>query len=751
MDAGELVIKTVMNNDKFEKQYKRLENQYKNKEIDLNITLGDLENEQDELERLNKEGEKLQVTYNKIKKEKEKWTAQKMSVSTEIGPNSYQISDYKAYNEAIKQLDKLSYQENDILDSISKNTDEVLKQEQTVAKVNAKYEKQKNNLDLIGERIAEIQYNSQKADFSNLSKTVKDVGKEVGKSIKQISKMALAIFGIRSAYYMIRTAINDIGKSNKDVTDTISYAKTMMSTALEPLVLRIVNWIKVALAYINAIVKAWFDRDLFADTNANLKKANKQASALKKTLTGFDEMNILNSSSTGGGGGIPNLPSVEETGLFGWILENKDAVLGALSAITGALIAVKVAGLSPLSIILGAIMGLGLYTAISGILGLLNGFNWEDFGKVLQGLGIIIADIGVILLAIGTSSGPLGWILITIGALTGLIGTLTIELTKNRDGIKSVEQATNDLNDAKLAVYDADLEYTNSIKRETKAQEELAKAMKKTGIDAEELYKQVQDGTLKYNDLSSEQKNVYDAYLNLLTAQARIEASAKKLKEAKTEEVKKNIELELSNAKQEKSYDKLKKAVIDAYDSGMIKVGEASDYISRAMANMDYESMKVFAEDLPQNIKNGLDPYKYKTSMDKMRAWWNGEMQKFNSEIKVKVVVSGTIPEMRIQASYPGGKAFAKGGIYYPNLPKLASGGIVNQPGRGVPYHSALIGERGAEAVLPLTDSQQMERLASSIAERMVVRITNPIYMNGRLIAKEINQANADSDFAYNR
>ena len=93
-----------------------------------------------------------------------------------------------------------------------------------------------------------------------------------------------------------------------------------------------------------------------------------------------------------------------------------------------------------------------------------------------------------------------------------------------------------------------------------------------------------------------------------------------------------------------------------------------------------------------------------------------------------------------------GGRA--KGGIYYP---KLAIGGIINQPGRGVPYHGATIGERGAEAVVPLTDSQQMALLGEAIGRYVNINATVPVYVGNRMVAREMKRINAEDNFAYNR
>lgn len=87
-----------------------------------------------------------------------------------------------------------------------------------------------------------------------------------------------------------------------------------------------------------------------------------------------------------------------------------------------------------------------------------------------------------------------------------------------------------------------------------------------------------------------------------------------------------------------------------------------------------------------------------------------------------------------------------------PEIPKLAKGGIINQPGRGVPVgYSALGGEKGAEGVIPLTDSQQMAMLGEAIGKYITVNATVINSMNGRVISREMQKINNESDFAFNR
>ena len=77
-------------------------------------------------------------------------------------------------------------------------------------------------------------------------------------------------------------------------------------------------------------------------------------------------------------------------------------------------------------------------------------------------------------------------------------------------------------------------------------------------------------------------------------------------------------------------------------------------------------------------------------------------------------------------------------------LPKLAVGGIVNRPGRGVP---AIIGEAGAEAVLPLENNTEWMDV---LAEKIGGNVTIPIYMDGKKIATYVVDIQKKRAFAMN-
>lgn len=755
---GWITIGIGANDKKLRRQMKDLEAQYNNKKIELDFTESELSKEQAILQELNEQVEGLDAKWINIGKEIKSQEKRLSEITTKTKDGfEIQPGKYTEYNKIISTIDQLKAKSKGVVEEIDNVNNKIDKQEQKVGKINVRYEKQKSQLEGIKRRYEEI----NKGDLGNISKSIDKVVKKVG-------KWALAVFGVRSAYMFIRQAMSTLSQYNEQLASDIQYIKYAIATTLEPIIERIIQLAYKLLAYIALIAKAWFNIDLFANAsvdkfkavNDNLKGANKSAKELQKTLAGFDEMNILQENGTtaigGGGGGIAT-PSfdlsqfqVEIPAWLQWILDNKDTILAIITGLATALIGLKLTGFDPIVGVLSFILGLGIYEFIKGIIDMINNPSWKAFGEILQGLGIIISSISVILMALGVVSGPIGWIMLAVGALTGLIGSLIIELDKNRDGIKSVEQATKDLTEAKNNVMNATKQYTQAVKDSTKAHEELARAERETGLSGKELYNIVETTDLTYQDLTETQKRVYDAYVNEQAAIGGVDSALQKLNETKKEEIKQSIEQELSNGKEGKSFDTLKEKIINAYSKGQISAEEASDYISRAMSTMSYDSMKAFATDIPDSIKKGLDPYKYMTKMEKLKAWWNGEINKFKNEIQLKVTASNSGLQFKGYVS-PGQNYFAKGGIVYDKLPRLASGGLINMPGKGVPIGSAIGGERGREGVIPLTDSQQMELLGASIGKYITINVNNVTELDGRQIARQVKQVNAESDFAFNR
>ncbi len=83
-------------------------------------------------------------------------------------------------------------------------------------------------------------------------------------------------------------------------------------------------------------------------------------------------------------------------------------------------------------------------------------------------------------------------------------------------------------------------------------------------------------------------------------------------------------------------------------------------------------------------------------------------------------------------------------------LPRLASGGIVNMPNRGVMLGGAIAGESGAEGVLPLTNPTTMAMIGREIGKYITINANIVNRMNGRVISRQLQTIRNEQEFAYN-
>ncbi len=150
--------------------------------------------------------------------------------------------------------------------------------------------------------------------------------------------------------------------------------------------------------------------------------------------------------------------------------------------------------------------------------------------------------------------------------------------------------------------------------------------------------------------------------------------------------------------------------------------------------NVKTKADKKPVDDLKQSVKNVEGTHNVKFSAD------TNEANK-----KVNKWLSG-MGSALFAVFFPG-LAFAK------TLAKFkyhAKGGIINQPGRGIPI-THMGGEAGREGVIPLTDSQQMELLGEAIGRYITINANITNSMNGRIISRELQKIQNENNFAGNR
>ena len=670
----------------------------------------DLKNAERRLQQYEKEAERLTTVKSKVEVDLQAYEQQKKSIEEST-------NEMLKFAETEEQVENVLAMENIEIEQLNEKYSEQFKK---IEEINQKIQENAHNQGLVKNQIQEINKQLQKSNnLSDIKKGIDNIGNSVEKVTKKVGRWALAVFGIRSAYLFVRQAMSTLSQYNDDLANKLSSIRLVLATALEPIINRIISLVITLLNYLNYITKAWFGLDLFAraselSTNKmanNLGAGAKSAKEIKKQLAGFDEMNVLqdnqaNASGGGAGSGTTpefNLPEVEIPEWIKWIAEHGDLVRKIIEGIaTGILI---------LKNNLTLLEGVGIFLVLDGIVNLIGDIkkfiddpNWSNFAKILKDIGEILAGIGIIL---GVSN-PFGILLLVIGQI---FFSQTI-----RNGIKSM----GFLGDLILWIVDNVFGGWDKIT-------ELLKTVGTWIYD--NVIKPVADAfSWVWDFIKSVFNPVIDFFANIFGT------------------VWKNIKIIIDNIAQIFSalWEGIKaifKPVTDFFGNVFKKAWEA--------------------------IKNVFSPIVsfFSGIWDKIKSVFTTIGTKIGQAVSgaFKAVVNGILSAIENILNFPiksvnklinvinaiPGINLKKLSTF--NLPRLAKGGIINMPGRGVPVGSAIAGERGQEAVLPLTDSQQMALLGEAIGKYITINANITNTMNGRVISRELQKINSESDFAFNR
>ena len=408
--------------------------------------------------------------------------------------------------------------------------------------------------------------------------------------------------------------------------------------------------------------------------------------------------------------------------------------------------------------------------AVTGIVALVAGVvSFINNGPTLQNTILIIG--GAIAVAVAAATGGLSLVTSAIIGAVAAVAAFTAAILLEEPAIKSVEEAQEALNEAKQKAAEAENTYINAVDSAEAALKKLQEAEAAAGVTGEELYKQVQSGTLDYANMTDAQKEVYKAYLDNEQKQKDLKKATEEKTAAVKAETIASFENQLALAKESGSYDEYKKSVIAAYEEGTLSADEARELIGKSMSEMSTDAQKAFMEDIPGDIKKGLDPNQYETTRKKFGDFFSGVWKsitegydkhiapmftakfwtdKFDT-IKqgAKSALNGLIGivekacnwiidqlnklSFKIPDWVPeiGGKKFGIS-INRISIPRLAEGGIVTQS------ILANIGERGKEAVLPLENNTEW---MDALADRISARNNNPTKVILKVGEKELGWA----------
>lgn len=499
-------------------------------------------------------------------------------------------------------------------------------------KLEADYERLGIKLDNLQKKQAKLnqeQAQMGKLDLSGVQAGIDNVNKGLNKTVKKVTKWGLAIFGVRSAYMAVRSAMNTISQYEDGMKNNIDYIKYALAYTLKPIVEWILNAVVKLLQYINYIAKAWTGKNLFKTADA-FKNAQKGAKGLnkelQKTTASFDEINVLQDTKSSGGSADIIAPNIDLTGMQGkipqwlkWIVDNKNLILSVFAGVNAGLLAWKLG--------LKGIQSLGIGLAIAGviygiqsIIKYLQDPSFENFGKIITGIGIAVAGVAIIFGA---------WPIAVGGAISAIVGLIISNWEKIKEFMLNICKWLED------------------------------------------------NFVLVGKTISDVIKNSLNLFEGLFIGV---------------------------------------KQILD----GIIRIfkGDFKNGINSAMKGIGNIIISVL-----NTVINGFNA--------------------FILPIRSLIVTAGKIT----------GKKWTMDTIKIPRIPRLAKGGIINQPGRGVPigYGQAIGGENRAEGVIPLTDNQQMALLGETIGKYVKINNVIDVNMDSRRINRILQNSSDRVNFASNK
>ena len=638
-----------------------------------------------------------------------------------------------------------------------------------------------------------------KASMRKAKTETNGFGKAITGAIKKVGRMALAVFGIRSAYNAVRRVVTEYLSTNELLAGQLETLKSGFAYVLGPAIELIINLLFQAVSAVNSFVYALSGINFMAKANeAALNKQAKATGAASKAtnqLAGFDEQTKL--SDTSGGGSSDPVRLLDTTGeamsgfaerLKNMILEGDwygagavvgEALMDGIARIEWKTLGSKIGEIlsGAVSFALGFALNIDPLELLASTVELLTGFldgvtktiqtmDWEQVGKdIMEFLvkGFIAATIvsnpfATLIALIFTPQGQeiTSAAAELAGSILGALARAIIGAGKKASELAStLWNSIKDYFDEYVDWKGTPGEIINGLFRG------IADAIKGIG---KWIYNNIwvpfRDGFKSAFGIASPSKKMREFGGDIISGlingiKAGIKTVVKTCKEL------------LSSIKSVFSSvggwfkDKFKSAgsnIASAFKSSLSKIKTACTAIWSAIKSVFSNVTSWFRDKFKAawtavknvfstggkiftGIKDGIAST-FKTIVNGLISGINRIISTpFNSINKML----NTIRSVSVLGAEPFKGLWSYNPLSIPQIPKLALGGIVNRPGRGIP---AIIGEAGAEAVLPLENNTEwMDVLADKINTGT---ITIPIYIDGKKMYTYIVDIGKRKAFAAN-
>ena len=588
-----------------------------------------------------------------------------------------------------------------------------------------------------------------KRGFSKAKKEANGLGSSITKGIKQLGKMALAIFSIRSAYSAVRMAVREYLSTNEELAGQIEALKAGFGQVLGPAIEWVINLVMQAVSAVNSFVFALSGINYIARANETaLKKQAKAAGAAKAQLAGFDEMNRLNDSA-GGGGSSPTMldASVDITPFIEKLKEQilagdwygagatvGEALMDGMYNIDwsnlGSTIGEILSGAVALA--LGVALNLDPLVLLSSVAEFFAGF-FDGVSETIQGLdwgqlGSDIVDLflkGIIATMIITN--PFATIIAILFTPEGKeLASSASELVGSIIGalLSAIVGAAMRIGEIGIEIWNTIKTYFDDYIDWESTPEDIIAGLWEGIIDAlknagrwiyENIWIPFRDGFKEAFDIHSPSGKMKEFGGNIIDGlwQGIINGLSK-----------------------------IKNACVTIWETIKGVFSTVGEWFKNTFSDAWTKVKDVFSTGgkIFDGIKEGIEST-FKTIV-------NGLIGGINKVISVPFnkinSVLNTIRSIKVLDFTPFAGMWSYNPLSVPQIPKLAVGGIVNRPGRGVP---AIIGEAGAEAVLPLENNTEWMDI---LADKIGGNVTIPIYMDGKKIATYVVDIQKKKAFAMN-
>lgn len=638
--------------------------------------------------------------------------------------------DTKSFDAQIDQVESKLKDVESLLKMASK--DKTLFSTREIQDMEAEAEKLKNQL---------IDLRKKQSDLNG--RGLKDVSEAMSDVLKKVAKWGLAVFSIRSVYAGIRKIMSTLTQYNQTLASNLQYLQFAVSMAFE----KIVNWIVKAITNLIVMIgrfiylltgKNIFKNSGIDDFDKALKSSANSAKEIKKTLAGFDEMNVLQKdgsvSSTGGiGGSLVDLPdlSKEITKVTNFEkaignLTNKWFDLG--EEMKKALIQPEtfteaygywstfVKGVVKLFYGIWEVIT-GLSEFLGGLIEIIVGVFTLDANKILEGWEFVkkgIADI---------FNGLLDIVSGIIEMIIGLVIGLANEVWSGITGLFTL------IINGIIGLWEGILRVISII----------AGWVDKNIIQPIARF----IGTL-----------ISDIIRNVTTCWATIVGIIVGIASWVNNNIIQPIINFLKNL-----WSNITSGVSSSWNGVKNTVSSVANWINNNVIQPIVNFFKTGFTTVSNTIKSALDPANFSTAFNNLKnsfsnLWSNIKSGASSAWSKIKSVFGFSSGGVTTGFANGGVVGFANGGLTgmpKQNVIKMASGSVISQPGRGVPITRAIGGEAGHEGILPLTNAQMMSQLGKEIGQNVSIDLTNIFKVDSRQLARIQKIVNAQNDFAFNR